>query len=343
MKFLLPIILSALTVSPTLSAEQEVSVAYSYDLSANGNTIQRIILTIDSIIETTFGVYIDPMNMSFWGGGSPDGGAVSGSSSSIDVYVGDLSISGDNPISFKLTRSINELAAFFLADPSPPESNYLGILAYESTYGTTFVASTDANIVTDPNYINAVGLLGLPNIWEKDESVTIRPKSQYLAYIGEEYAVWFKLNWKIQTDGLLLVTVEDHEIVTAENKDRIRLPTVNQSVNLDAIDPIDIIINSSYSCTVSGSASTVGTFIIQQSFDLENWVGVSSYSLNYPGKISFSTSLPTFNVYEVWEIPADDTTHPNYIEGDNYITLDEPLLRLQPMPKVFFRVIHQTL
>jgi len=339
MKFLLPVILSALTLSPTLSAEQEVSVAYSYDLSANGNTIQRIILTIDSIIETTFGVFI--LNDDGYAGAvNTESGSVSEYSYSIGVQVGDLSISGDNAISFKLTRSIDELAAFFLADLSPFESNYQGFVVYEFTYGNTFATQTYPNLGTHPNYINVVGS---DYIWDKDESVTIRPKSQYLAYIGEEYAVWFKLNWIIQTDGLLMVLVEDHEIVAAENKDSIRLPTVTQNVNLNAIDPIDIIINNNNFYTVSGSASTVGTFIIQQSVDLENWDNVSSYSLNYPGKISFSTSLPKVSTYEVWEIPADDTTHPNYIEGENYIMLDEPLLQSQPIPKAFFRVIHQTL
>lgn len=324
MKFLLPVILFALTVSPTLSAEQEVSVAYSYDLSANGNTIQRIILTSDSIIETTFIVFVSDPNMFVVPGAF---------NSSTDALVGDLSISGDNAISFKLTRSIDELAEFFFADASPSDSNYIGSVVYESSYRyhNDFPTSNDGVDTTHSDYT-----------WEKSESATIRPKSQYLAYIGEEYAVWFKLNWIIQTDGLLLVTVEDHEIVTAESKDSIRLPTFTQNVNLNAIDPIDITYSNN-SCTVSGSASTVGTLIIQQSFDLENWSNVSSYNLNYFGKISFSTLLPTVNAYEVWEIPADDTTHPNYIEGDNYITLDEPLLRLQPIPKAFFRVIHQTL
>ena len=331
MKFLLTVILSALTVSPKLSAEQEVSVSYSYDLSAYGNTIQRIILTIDSIIETSFRVSILEPNIDI---------RPRDINLSTDAHVGYLSISGDNAISYKLTRSIDELAEFFFADPSPSDGNYIGSVLYESSYWNEFVGAADFYAdYTHPYYI---GYVDGPYIWEKSQSVTIRPKSQYLAYIGEEYAVWFKLNWIQQTDGLILVSVEDHEIVTAESKDSIRLPTFTQNVNLNAIDPIDIIYSNNF-CTVSGSASTVGTFIIQQSFDLENWGNVSGYSLNYPGKITFSTTLPTVNANVVWEIPADDTTHPNYIEGDPYITLDEPLVQVQPIPKAFFRVIHQTL
>ena len=173
MKFLLTVILSALTVSPKLSAEQEVSVSYSYDLSATGYTIQRIILTIDSIIETTFRVLIFDPNIDI---------RPRESNFSTDAHVVDLSISGDNAISYKLTRSIDELAEFFFADPLPSDGNYIGSVLYESSYYNGFVgAAYDYADYTHPYYIEyADG----PYIWEKSQSVTIRPKSQYLAYIG---------------------------------------------------------------------------------------------------------------------------------------------------------------
>ena len=278
---------------------------------------QKMTLAVDELIEIKFkGQLVDGGSI-FLAPSVPEGSGlpVSLSYSSRDYVVSDTFLSGDIAIQYGLTTERSQI--FNTNDRW---------LQVEYTNGAGYASESWTN--------------GNPNtIWYKDESVTKRHNRLYLFYIGETYAAWIQLGFVIQPNYSMLFSVEDHEIVPVENRQSMRLPAILQVDNTEPEMQIDVTVMGAM--TVSSAADKQGTYIVQSSADLESWVNESSFNLNHPGSIEFSTSLPTENTYEVWEIPSEDTSHPNYDEESGVIWLDEPILESTPITKKFFRIIYQ--
>jgi hypothetical protein len=305
---------------------------------------QKVTLTIDELIEVTFtrqmtggDVYI--LAPEGDGGESP----VSISHSSKYFYVRDASLFGDISVRNGITTDKSLLVRFLTEDQWPSETdNPQGWTPLSNS--VTLIESTNGAEYASESWTN-----GNPNtIWYKGESVTTRHNRLYLSYIGETYAAWIQLGFVIQPsieleylllpNYSMLFSVEDHEIVTAENRQSMRLPEVPQISDVEM--QIDIKVGETM--TVDGTAHKQGTYVVKSSADLENWNSISTFNLNHPGSIEFNVSLPTQNTYEVWEIPSEgNTSHPNYNEESDVIWLDEPILESTPIRSRYFKIDYQ--
>lgn len=277
---------------------------------------QKVTLTVDELIEITYTCSIDP------------GAAYAAAPNVPDAAT------GDNPVFF----SYLPLDFHFDTSLSGDIAIQYGLTTDRSQIFNTNDRRLQLGYTKNAEYASESWTNGNPNtIWYKDESVTKRYNRFYLFYIGETYAAWIELGFVIQPNYSLFFSVEDHEIVPVENRQSMRLPGIPQVD--DAENQIGI--NLKGAGTVEGTAHKQGTYVVLSSADLKNWDSVSSFSLNHPGSIKFSVSLPTQNTYEVWEIPSEDTSHPNYDEESGIIWLDEPLLESTPIRSRFFKIEYQ--
>lgn len=277
---------------------------------------QKVTLTVDELIEITYTCSLDP-----------------GAGYAAAPNVPDAA-TGDNPVFF----SYSPLDFYFDTSLSGDIAIQYGLTIERSQIFNTNDRRLQLGYTKKAEYASESWTNGNPNtIWYKDESVTKRYNRFYLFYIGETYAAWIELGFVIQPNYSLFFSVEDHEIVPVENRQSMRLPGIPQVD--DAENQIGI--NLKGAGTVEGTAHKQGTYVVLSSADLKNWGSVSSFSLNHPGSIKFSVSLPTQNTYEVWEIPSEDTSHPNYDEESGIIWLDEPLLESTPIRSRFFKIEYQ--
>lgn len=294
---------------------------------------QKMTLAVDELIEITFKGRLIHGDIIAAAPNGPGGVSPVFLSFSNKVFiVTDKSLSGDISIRHGFTTDRSQIFNTNDRWPSEADSPELSELI---TRPPPVVEYTGVAGYASESWTN-----GNPNtIWYKDESVTKRHNRLYLFYIGETYAAWIQLGFVIQPNYSMLFSVEDHEIVPVENRQSMRLPAILQVDNTEPEMQIDVTVMGAM--TVSGAADKQGTYIVQSSANLESWVNESSFNLNHPGSIEFSTSLPTENTYEVWEIPSEDTSHPNYDEESGVIWLDEPILESTPITQRFFKIVYQ--
>ncbi len=292
----------------------------------------EVTLALDELIKITIkGRLIDGEVEVF----APNGLDGSGGYSPVSILymskvfdVTDASLTGDISVRNWVTVDRSLLARFLTEDQWPLETDN------STAYSSPTIEYTNGAEYASESWTN-----GNPNtIWYRNESVTKRHRRLYLTYIGEQYAAWFQLGFVIQPRNSMVFSVEDHEIVPVENRKIMRLPSLSQISD----EENDIGINLKSVSTVEGIAHKQGTYVVLSSADLKNWSWVSSFSLNHPGSIEFSVSLPTQNTYEVWEIPSEgNTSHPNYDEESDVIWLDEPILESTPIRSRFFKIEYQ--
>ena len=291
---------------------------------------QEVTLALDELIKITIkgrliegDLFIAAPNV-LDGGDSP----VSISYMSEKFGVTDASLTGDISVRNWVTVDRSLLARFLTEDQWPLETDN------STAYSSPTIEYTNGAEYASESWTN-----GNPNtIWYGDETVTKRHRRLYLTYIGEQYAAWFQLGFVIQPRNRMVFSVEDHEIVPVDNRKIMRLPSLSQISD----EENDIGINLKSVNTVEGIAHKQGTYVVLSSANLKGWGSVGSFSLNHPGSIEFSVSLPTQNTYEVWEIPSEgNTSHPNYNEESDVIWLDEPILESTPIRSRFFKIEYQ--